>query len=133
MTGRKQENFIFGQALPSYAEMPYGRSTIGKAGCEAIACYNVMVLLGRPMPFSEVKAYFEGLFKRGMGWMAGGMLGATPIEIRTHSSDPVPFMIYRSGRDCGNGADSYDEDSAAKTGLFIGSGAELTEMFLSEE
>ena len=57
----------------------------------------------------------------------------TPIEIRTHSSDPVPFMIYRSSRDIGNGADHYDEDSAAKTGLFFGSGAELTEMFLSEK
>ena len=54
----------------------------------------------------------------------------TPISIRTHSSDPIPFMIYRSGRDCGNGAEKYDEDSAAKTGLFVGSGAELTERFL---
>ncbi|MBQ6553137.1 MAG: cofactor-independent phosphoglycerate mutase [Clostridia bacterium] len=56
----------------------------------------------------------------------------TPISIRTHCSDPVPFMIYRSGRDIGNGADRYDEDSAAKTGLFVPSGAELTERFLSE-
>lgn len=56
----------------------------------------------------------------------------TPISIRTHCSDPVPFMIYRSGRNIGNGADRYDEDSAAKTGLFVPSGAELTERFLSE-
>ena len=56
----------------------------------------------------------------------------TPISIRTHCSDPVPFMIYRSGCDIGNGADRYDEDSAAKTGLFVPSGAELTERFLSE-
>ncbi len=99
MTGRKQENFIFGQALPSYAEMPYGRSTIGKAGCEAIACYNVMVLLGRPMPFSEVKAYFEGLFKHGLGWMAGGMLGATPIEIRMFlRKQGIRFTRIRSVR-----------------------------------
>ena len=55
----------------------------------------------------------------------------TPISIRTHSGDPIPFMIYRSGRDCGNGADKYDEDSAAKTGLFVASGAELTERFLN--
>jgi 2,3-bisphosphoglycerate-independent phosphoglycerate mutase len=55
----------------------------------------------------------------------------TPISIRTHCSDPVPFMIYRSGRDIGNGAEKYDEDSAAKTGLFVPSGAELTERFLN--
>ena len=55
----------------------------------------------------------------------------TPIEIRTHCGDPVPFMIWRSGRDCGNGADRYVEAAAAATGLFIGSGAELTERFLS--
>ncbi|MBQ9558147.1 MAG: cofactor-independent phosphoglycerate mutase [Clostridia bacterium] len=54
----------------------------------------------------------------------------TPISIRTHCSDPVPFMIYRSGRDCGNGAERYDEDSAAKTGLFVPSGAALTDRFL---
>lgn len=55
----------------------------------------------------------------------------TPISIRTHCSDPVPFMIWRSGRDIGNGAERYDEDSAAKTGLFVPSGKELTERFLS--
>ena len=54
----------------------------------------------------------------------------TPISIRTHCSDPVPFMIYRSGRDCGNGAERYDEDSAAKTELFLPSGAALTDRFL---
>ena len=56
----------------------------------------------------------------------------TPISIRTHCADPVPYMIYRAGRDLGNGADRYDEDSAAKTGLFIGSGAELTARFLKD-
>ena len=79
--GNQPENFINGQGRAAYANIPYGRSTVGKAGCEAIACYNAMMLLGRPVPFEEVKAFFERLFKRGLGWGFGGILGATPIEI----------------------------------------------------
>ena len=75
-------DFINGQRRAQFADIPYGRSTVGKAGCEAIACYNAMMLLGRPMPFGDVKAFFERLFRRGMGWGFGGILGASPIEIR---------------------------------------------------
>lgn len=53
----------------------------------------------------------------------------TPIEIRTHCSDPVPFMIWRSNA-VSSGAACYDEDTAAKTGLFVPSGKELMDRFL---
>ena len=90
---------INGQGRPEYAGIKYGRSTVGRAGCEAIACYNAMILLGRPMPFEEVKAYFERLFSRGLGWMAGGLLGATPIEMRMFlRKQGVRFTRIRSVR-----------------------------------
>ncbi|NLE08853.1 MAG: cofactor-independent phosphoglycerate mutase [Dehalococcoidales bacterium] len=42
----------------------------------------------------------------------------TPVEIRTHSSDPVPFMLW--GRDfSANGASRFTEKEAAKTGLSV--------------
>jgi len=42
----------------------------------------------------------------------------TPVEIRTHSSDPVPFMLW--GRDFpANGASRFTEKEAAKTGLSV--------------
>ena len=90
---------INGQGRLEYADIPYGRSTIGRAGCEAIACYNAMVLLGRPVPFADVKAYFEKLFRRGLGWAAGGILGATPIEIHMFlRKQGVRFTRIRSVR-----------------------------------
>ena len=55
----------------------------------------------------------------------------TPLAIRTHSSDPVPFLFYDSTHPvCGK--DRYHEISAAETGLFYPSGPALMERFLSE-
>jgi 2,3-bisphosphoglycerate-independent phosphoglycerate mutase len=41
----------------------------------------------------------------------------TPVKLMTHTSDPVPFVIYRGGKGAGNGAVSYDELQAKSTGL----------------
>ena len=43
----------------------------------------------------------------------------TPINIMTHTSDPVPFIIYRGGEGPGNGAGAYDEQQAAATGFSV--------------
>ena len=52
----------------------------------------------------------------------------TPIEIRTHSADPVPFVLYRSDREnCGPSV--YTEASAAACGLYIPEGHTLMKKF----
>ncbi|MDD2851742.1 MAG: cofactor-independent phosphoglycerate mutase [Desulfuromonadaceae bacterium] len=43
----------------------------------------------------------------------------TPVKLMTHTSDPVPFIIYRGGEGGGNGAASYDEFQAKDTGLIL--------------
>ena len=43
----------------------------------------------------------------------------TPVKLMTHTSDPVPFVIYRSGAGEGTGAVSYDELQAKGTGLVV--------------
>jgi 2,3-bisphosphoglycerate-independent phosphoglycerate mutase len=43
----------------------------------------------------------------------------TPVKLMTHTSDPVPFIIYRGREGKGNGASSYDETQAASTGLVL--------------
>ncbi len=53
----------------------------------------------------------------------------TPLNIRTHTSDPVPFSIFGLGRE-GNGARDFCEASAKKTGLFVGEGHTFMERFL---
>ena len=55
----------------------------------------------------------------------------TPINIMTHTADPVPFIIYRGGEDKGNGAACYDEEQAAATGLYV-EGYRLMEMLLEK-
>jgi 2,3-bisphosphoglycerate-independent phosphoglycerate mutase len=43
----------------------------------------------------------------------------TPVKLMTHTSDPVPFVIYRSGELRSNGAISFDEFQAKASGLDI--------------
>ncbi len=45
----------------------------------------------------------------------------TPINTRTHSPDPVPFLLWGTGCTT-NGARRFTEPEAAKTGLFIDPG-----------
>jgi 2,3-bisphosphoglycerate-independent phosphoglycerate mutase len=54
----------------------------------------------------------------------------TPVKLMTHTSDPVPFVIYRGGAGEGNGAVSYDEFQAKATGLLV-DGHALLPMLLS--
>ncbi len=45
----------------------------------------------------------------------------TPIEVRTHTPDPVPFVLWGQGFSA-NGAGRFTEPEAEKTGLFIDPG-----------
>ena len=54
----------------------------------------------------------------------------TPLCLRTHTRDAVPFMIYDSTNPVENGMDSFTEETAAKTGLVIKEGYKLMDEFL---
>jgi 2,3-bisphosphoglycerate-independent phosphoglycerate mutase len=55
----------------------------------------------------------------------------TPVEVRTHTADPVPFLIWGTGIPA-NGAARFTEAEAGKTGLFIGEGYKIMESFLEK-
>jgi 2,3-bisphosphoglycerate-independent phosphoglycerate mutase len=56
----------------------------------------------------------------------------TPLSIRTHTADPVPFVIYSNETGSGSGhGKRFDEVSACQSGIFIEKGFELIERFLS--
>jgi 2,3-bisphosphoglycerate-independent phosphoglycerate mutase len=55
----------------------------------------------------------------------------TPVRLMTHTSEPVPFIIYRGGEGAGNGAASYCEEEAKKTGLVV-KGHDLMPMLLGK-
>jgi len=55
----------------------------------------------------------------------------TPLSVRTHTADPVPFVIYSSDTSENNShSETFDEVSAMKSGFFVEKGFELIEKFL---
>ena len=50
---------INGQKRDNYADVPFGLSIVGDAGCSAIACYNAMWLIGKKPTLRYVLDYFE--------------------------------------------------------------------------
>lgn len=52
----------------------------------------------------------------------------TPVKLMTHTSDPVPFILYRHRLPKSNGAVSYDEQSAKGTGYRVEEGFRLMEL-----
>ncbi|MBS4021126.1 MAG: cofactor-independent phosphoglycerate mutase [Dethiobacter sp.] len=55
---------------------------------------------------------------------------ATPLALRTHTSDPVPFIIYESTSSTEAASHVYDEDCAGGTGVYFAEGHKLMDFFL---
>jgi len=55
----------------------------------------------------------------------------TPIPLKTHTSEPVPFVLYRSSGAAGPHAPRYTEAEAEKTGLFLPTGPLLMKKLVS--
>jgi 2,3-bisphosphoglycerate-independent phosphoglycerate mutase len=55
----------------------------------------------------------------------------TPLSVRTHTTDPVPYVIYSREGGKGGHAEAFDEVSARQSGVFIDRGFELIERFLN--
>ncbi len=56
---------------------------------------------------------------------------ATPLSLKTHTNDPVPFMIYNSA-DSKKGVETFNEKTAAETGLFVETGHSIMNKFINE-
>jgi len=55
----------------------------------------------------------------------------TPLRLRTHTSDPVPYIIYRNTRrDAARYVSTYTEKTGASTGIFIEEGFRLMDRFI---
>lgn len=57
---------------------------------------------------------------------------ATPLSLRTHTSDPVPFLIYRSGgTQTEHTGQTFTEEGAARSGILVEEGHRLMDLFLT--
>ncbi len=54
----------------------------------------------------------------------------TPIAKKTHVSDPVPYLLYRSNEAYPSKATAYDEENATASGIFEENGHNLMVKFL---
>lgn len=55
----------------------------------------------------------------------------TPLEIRTHSSEHVPFFMY-SSTECAEGPSTYNEDTAKLSGTVIDDGSTLLDIMIGK-
>ena len=85
------DGFLNGQGLAPIADLPYGAWRMGRNGCEAIAAYNALLDLGRPLSLPDVAGQLErrGLLFNGFG---GTNLGALASFFREHD---IPFRVLR--------------------------------------
>ena len=56
----------------------------------------------------------------------------TPLSLRTHTSDPVPYVLYQKCVDKVSGVSGYDEFQATYSNLFISEGHKLMDYFLGK-
>ena len=56
----------------------------------------------------------------------------TPLSLKTHVSDLVPFILYDNRKKVGNGATAYTEKQAQNTNLYYDDGISLVKAFLDK-
>lgn len=54
---------------------------------------------------------------------------ATPLALKTHTNDPIPFLMYSKTKDFA-GCEEFTEETAKSTGEYIENGHELLKMFI---
>ncbi len=54
---------------------------------------------------------------------------ATPLSLRTHTNDPIPYMIYKKN-DEKKGADCFNEKTCKSSGVFVEKGYTLLEKMI---
>ncbi len=56
----------------------------------------------------------------------------TPIKTMTHASDPVPFMIYQKSKHIDSNIQTFTEENAASTDIFVKEGHTLMDLFINQ-
>ena len=113
----KERDFVF-----VHVEAPDEASHSGKLAdkIKAIECFDELV----------VGPVLEGIKQFGEYRVLCAPDHPTPIALMTHTSDPVPFILYSGEEAEKEGVAGYDEFSAAATGYKMEQGFRLMELLL---
>lgn len=129
-TGNYDTNFA-GKAQAAFNELNHGTDFVyihmeapdecGHQGDIAHKIYSI-----EQISETVVKPLIEGLREAGEAFRILICPDhPTPISVRTHVSDPVPYLLYSSDEKYSSDVLSYDELSAKNTGIFVKQGWEL--------
>ncbi|MBR4950196.1 MAG: phosphoglycerate mutase, partial [Clostridia bacterium] len=55
---------------------------------------------------------------------------ATPIALRTHTRDAVPYLIFEKNKKADNKIENFCEESAKETGNYVDRGCKIMDKFL---
>jgi 2,3-bisphosphoglycerate-independent phosphoglycerate mutase len=115
----KDKDFVF-----VHVEAPDEASHSGKLAdkIKAIECFDELV----------VGPVLEGVKQFGDYRILCAPDHPTPVSIMTHTSDPVPFLVYSGEEKEKPGVAGYDEISAAATGYKVEEGYKLMELLLGK-
>ena len=115
----KTSDFVF-----VHVEAPDEASHSGKLGhkLQAIECFDEQV----------VGPVLEGIKQFGDYRILCAPDHPTPVALMTHTSDPVPFVVYGGESEEKAGVAGYDEVSAAATGYRVEEGFRLVELLLGK-
>lgn len=113
----KERDFVF-----VHVEAPDEASHSGKLAdkMKAIECFDEQV----------VGPVLEGIRQFGEYRILCAPDHPTPVTLMTHTSDPVPFVIYSGESEVKEGVAGYDEVSAKATGVMVSEGFRLMEQLL---
>ena len=114
----QERDFVF-----VHVEAPDEASHAGKLAdkLQAIECFDEQV----------VGPVLEGVRQFGDYRILCAPDHPTPVALMTHTSDPVPFVIYAGEQEVKPGVAGYDEVSAAATGFKVSEGFRLMERLLA--
>lgn len=79
-----------------------------------------------------IRPIFEELTARGVEFRMLVMPDhPTPIRVRTHTSDPVPYLLYDSRKALGHW-ETYDEQTGAQSGILLKEGFRIADRLFAE-
>jgi len=137
-TGGVHTNFL-GKAEAALAELKAGQDFVYvhvEAPDEAGHQGNVAEKIGAIEKIDEqvVGRLVQGLKEMGEDYR---MLilpdHPTPVSIKTHTTEPVPFILYDSRKTVSSGINSYTEEEIEASGLFISDGPALMKRLICGE
>ena len=74
-------DFIYGQGNVPYGNMKYGISSVGFSGCEAVAIYNALILIDKPVSFEVIRNNMLFSISKGGGYGMAGLFGGDQGDI----------------------------------------------------